>query len=266
MAVDGIQVMKHSLSVVLFAGGLIGAGIASFALSVSLGGPHREVPRVAAPDAGADVLLEIGRVLPGRPDELFVRGTLSDRQPQWSSTDSFRPPVGSGRPAPGELTPEFIERCLEVAHMIQPALGDALRALRERDPAMFEERLRRSTRLISLTELRERDPSFFELKLLELRVDAEVLRLARDLRHLHVHGGSSERIEELERQLLGQVRLQITFSLKARIDYLCQLQEEVARLERELARDREQADQLVDDRLRSLLGEAYHEQIGSPRR
>lgn len=161
-----------------------------------------------------------------------------------------------------DLTPGRITQCLEVAQMIDPALADGLRALRERDPALFARRLRQSTRLIALAELRERDPRLFDLKLTELRVDADVSRLARELRGAHLRGESG-RISGLESQLLMFVRAQVAFSIRAREDLLCRLRMEVERMEREYDRDRANPEQLVEQRLRSLLGEHWHPGFGT---
>jgi len=259
---------RRSISIFLL-GGLAGFGAASICISLLAGGSIVGGARLAAPDGVNARVQETGSAAGRDTPEWFV---LDDRTTSFHSdsrlgspTDSFRPLPETAAP-PVAMTPEFVERCLEVAAIIQPNLAEGLRALRERDPVAFEQRLRRSKRLLSLADLRDRDPRLFDLKLVELRVDAEVLRLARELRQMHGQEGSAERIQTLESQLLGQVRLQVAFTIHARTDYLCRLQEEVARLERELAQDRERPELLVEQRLRALLGEAYHDQFGVARR
>ena len=255
------------------AGGFVGLVAASVGISLLAGSSMLAggAWQTAADGSGGQVRIvenhspaaQGGRIVLRQPS---TRSADVDRSAErrWSGTDPFRPMSESA--SPPALTPEFVERCLEVAAVIQPSLAEGLRALRDRDPVAFEQRLRRSTRLLSLAELRDRDPRLFDLKLVELRVDAEVLRIARELRQLHGEGGPSDRIKTLETQLLGQVRLQVAFTIHARTDYLCRLQEEVARLERELAQDRERPEALVEQRLRGLLGDAYHEGFGALQR
>lgn len=187
--------------------------------------PARQAP---PPVRGGDVVGEIARAQQGEPDR----------------------PAEGGAPRP--LTPELVARCLEVAREIDPTLADGLIALRERDPAEFERRLQRSRRLIGLAELKDTDPASYDLKLLELRVDAEVRRLTEAARTARA-AGNDDRLAELERELLTWMRLQAGFALKARQDYLDRLRDHLARLERALDDAKATFDDRVETRVADLL-------------
>ncbi|MDY7109791.1 MAG: hypothetical protein SYC29_14240 [Planctomycetota bacterium] len=160
------------------------------------------------------------------------------------------------RKTPPQLTPELIDACLAVARDLDLQLAAELRRMRKEDPGQFERRLRHSRRLIALAELRERDPALYDLKKLELNVDAEVVRLARETRTARREGRLAD-AKILEKQLRGQVILQLGFAIKNREDYLCRLQELVERLEHELARQREPEnfDRAVELRMQQLLSD-----------
>lgn len=153
-----------------------------------------------------------------------------------------------------EMTPELVSTCLAVASDIDHALADRLRSMQQDDPALFQERLAKSQRLLSLASLRLRDPSGYALKRLELTVDASVQSLAHDIMDARQRDRKVE-AENLRIQLLGQIRLQIAFSHRAREEQLCQLQDMVERLQSELARERAHLDQRVYEQMRILLGE-----------
>jgi hypothetical protein len=174
------------------------------------------------------------------------------REPWSRRVEGPRP----GRSTPTPLTPELIDACLAVAQDIDTQLAAQLHQLRKDDPDQFERRLRHSRRLIALAELWQRDPDLYELKKLELNVDAEVIRLARETRQARREGRTAD-AEAFEKQLQAQVILQLGFSIRAREDYLCRLQELVQQLEAELAREREPEhfNRMVRQRMEELLSD-----------
>jgi len=187
---------------------------------------------------------------PGRRRGHDVLGAA--REPWSRRVEGPRP----GREAPAPLTAELIDACLAVAQDIDTQLAAQLRQLRKDDPEQFERRLRHSRRLIALAELWQRDPDLYDLKKLELNVDAEVIRLARETRKARREGRTAD-AEALEKQLQAQVILQLGFSIRAREDYLCRLQELVQQLESELARQREPEhfNRIVRQRMEELLSD-----------
>jgi hypothetical protein len=164
------------------------------------------------------------------------------------------------RSGPLELTAELIDECLQVAEDIDRTLADHLRTLQEKDPAKFEQRLRQSERLIGLVRLKQRDRWLYERKILELRVDAEVARLAAEARVAFTEGRTAD-AEAMSQQLRGQVILQECFRITAREEYLVRLQELVGQIEQELEaqKDPQNFERLVEQRMEQLLAGA-----GSP--
>ncbi len=155
-----------------------------------------------------------------------------------------------------KLTPDMIDLCVEIAQEIDPHLAEQLRVLRLQDQEKFERKLRQSRRLVALAELKQRDASLYELKLLEIKVDADVLRLAREVKQARREGRDYD-AGLLAKELRAQVILQQGFSIRNREDYLCRLQELVQRLDRELEAERqpENFERIVDQRLKQLLSD-----------
>lgn len=162
-----------------------------------------------------------------------------------------RAPLERPRDAVIPLSPEMIAACLAVAEDLDEGLARQLRELRDRDRAAFERRLRTSRRLISMAELRERDSVLYDLKLLEMKTDATVSRLAAEARAARRSGSAQAPV--LESQLRGQVIVQLAFRHRAREGYLRQLCELVERMERELEHDREHFDEVLANRMKELL-------------
>lgn len=198
-----------------------------------------------------------------RLDELLVG---SDQPPSSRPADA-EPPVhrvmpiaanGSGRaPAPlpgGQLSEDRIEQCLAVARDLDAQLAADLHRLRDTHREAFDRRLRRSHRLLALARLKERDPTLYDLKLLELNVDAEASRLAREVREAEA-GERSAAVAGLIDQLRGQVIIQLGLSIRAREDHLARMRELVRRLGEKLDEEREPAnfERAVDERMAELL-------------
>lgn len=139
-------------------------------------------------------------------------------------------------PFPAKPTKADLDDCLAVADAFDADLGKQLRELRETKPAEFERRVRGMRRLWELANLKRRDPSAYELKLYELRVDANVRRLVREIQHLKRTTKGSAQIDALRTTLEGEVRLQIAFDHLAREEYLCRVQDHATALLGELKR------------------------------
>jgi len=174
------------------------------------------------------------------------------REPWSRRLDRSRP----HRQPPARLTPELIDVCLAVAQDIDLQLAAELRKQREEDPERFEQRLRRSRRLIALAELWQRDPELYEQKKAELTVDAEVIRLARQVRQAYREDRTAD-AEALTRELRTKVIWQLGISLAAREEYVRRLRELVSELEEELAcqREPEHFNRMVQQRIDELLSD-----------
>ena len=171
------------------------------------------------------------------------------------------------RSVPAKLTPELIDQALRVAHDIDAAIATRFRDLRAKNPVELERRLRRATRIWDLVKLKQEEPHLYQLKLVELRVDAEVSRLAAELRKARGEQRESD-ADALEQQLRMQMRLKLVFEFKAREDYLCRLQDIVGRLEKELEAERQSLkknfDDVVDKRIAEMLARPHAHQHAKP--
>jgi hypothetical protein len=234
----------------------------ALAMAALVGPPPRvlDSPIASSPSAASSATAAPDREEEGRSAPPRERWTshrdrdVLDVQPEaWSQrveAPRFVPKT------PERLTPELIDACLAVARDLDLQLAEELRRMREEDPGQFERRLRHSRRLIALAQLRERDPALYDLKKLELNVDAEVVRLARETRQARREGRLAD-ARILEKQLRSQVILQLGFAIKNREDYLCRLQELVEKLEEELVRQREpdNFERAVELRMHQLLSD-----------
>ncbi len=88
-----------------------------------------------------------------------------------------------GRRRPGRpLSPKLVEQCLEVARDVEPELANRLEAIRQRSPGpAFERAIRNARHLRGLVDLKQRDPQVYELKVIELRLDAQIDSVLKEL-------------------------------------------------------------------------------------
>jgi hypothetical protein len=150
------------------------------------------------------------------------------------------------------LSPADEARCVQIAQQIDRDLGDRLVEARERDPAAFRAALDQiGDRLLALDRLRRSNRDLYEIKVRELRNDLQLQRDAEQYRAALAEG-DVERIDRLEDQLRGRIRVQIAFMIKSRFDYLCSLEEEVEGIHAKLESTGSNFDALVEDRLELL--------------
>ncbi|MDG2200713.1 MAG: hypothetical protein P8K80_05985 [Phycisphaerales bacterium] len=159
-------------------------------------------------------------------------------------------------PVKPNLSPAFIDRCLEVADELDPAFAKQLRALCEEDPTEFERIIRRQgPRLTGLAELKASDPKLYQLKLVELRVDASVQRLAVELRVAERDTpDDTSRIESLAQQLQGQLQIRLGLELGNQMLYIDRMEQQLEELKMQVESQRENFDQVVQAELARLTG------------
>jgi hypothetical protein len=228
--------------------------------------PARATNEPAPPKAATPPPAEVDALL------RLTQASKNDAPPSSARHRTTLPPLDADRagapwgqrverpgPTAAEMTPELIEACMAVAHDIDEKLAKRLETLRETDPSRFVRKIVQSRRLIAMAELREKDPVLYDLKLLELRVDADVSRLAIEVRRARREGRESD-AAVLEEDLRRQTIVQLGFRLMARDDYLCRLRDLVERLEKDLEHDRKHFNELLEKRMAELLREP-----GAPR-
>ena len=153
----------------------------------------------------------------------------------------------------GTLSPQLIERCLEVAREVDPQLAETLTDLRKRSPGReFERAIRDARHLISLARLKEEDPTLYGIKVQELRLDARIEVLAAEARQ--ARAADSAGAEKLEDELRGLVREQAALSIATRGMALRRLRDHLKTLQDQLNADSANFEQTVDRRLEELLG------------
>jgi hypothetical protein len=147
-----------------------------------------------------------------------------------------------------QLSPEMIQRCLEVAHDVDPALAEHLEQLRQtRGEPAFGRSIRRARHLVGLARLKERNPQLYDVKVQELKVDAKVTR-------------TLETIQEARRE--GR---QVSLSIASRGMYLQTLQEHVKGMQERLEKEATSFHKTVEKRYAKLLKELEAELEAEPK-
>lgn len=150
------------------------------------------------------------------------------------------------------LTPEDIQRCLEVAREVDPQLARRLADLRRESPGpAFERAIAGARYLRALANLKQRDPQLYNVKIMELQTDASIDGLLQEIREARRTASAS--IEGLEARLHGLVRIQVGYSIAARGMALRRLTEHVQKVTNKLAEDSKSFEKTVQRRLRELL-------------
>lgn len=152
-----------------------------------------------------------------------------------------------------QLSPEMIQRCLEVAHDVDPALAEDLEELRQtRGEPAFGQSIRRARHLVGLARLKERNPQLYDVKVQELKVDAKVTRTLEALQLARREGRS---VGHLEHELHELVREQVSLSIASRGMYLQTLQEHVKGMQERLEKEATSFHKTVEARYAELLEE-----------
>ena len=200
-------------------------------------------------------------------DELrLLDGALAEAEPR----EAHEKKVGASKPARGPavgdpdrrrrrpgrpLTPKLVEQCLEVAREVEPELANRLEAIRQRSPGpAFERAIRNARHLKGLVDLKQRDPQLYALKVKELRLDAQIDSILKQL--AGARQTSSEAAETIEAHVRGLVRQQVAASIASRGMYLLRLKENMKSLQEQLAHDAANFEEAVERRMRALIEEA----------
>lgn len=171
----------------------------------------------------------------------------------------------SGRPGgEREITPELIERVIDVAREVDEVTAQRLRTLcDEYSPAEVERFLRtEGRRLVALADLKSRDPELYDVKIRELQSEAHIAFLASQIATARL-AGDETRLAALRDEMLGSMRLHVAMSLAARRVYLKRLEEHVEALKIEFERDTMNFEQTVERRIAEVIEQALSEAEGS---
>lgn len=205
----------------------------------------------AAGDATAEMLQQLAMIeVPDQGDQPN-RGLM--KPGDWTRHRSGTAlPMTADSPSP-RMRIEFCERCNEVANDIDPSLARRLDAMRQQDPAEFERNMKIFGRkLFALGELKKHDPDLYAAKLNELRMELTVRQRANDLREARA-AGHTVQAEQYEAALRMALQMQLAWSLKARGDLLCRLEEQVRQIRSEMSDQAARMNELVEERFQALL-------------
>ena len=219
-------------------------------------------------DTSDEPAVSLARATANLPaDELrLLDGALAQAEPPEAhekNVGASKPGRGSAvgdpdrrRRRPGRpLSPKLVELCLEVARDVEPELANRLEAIRQRSPGpAFERAIRNARHLRGLVDLKQRDPQVYELKVRELRLDAQIDSVLKQL--AGARQTSSEAAETIEAHVRGLVRQQVAASIASRGMYLLRLKENLTSLQEQLAHDAANFEEAVERRMEALIEEA----------
>ena len=153
-----------------------------------------------------------------------------------------------------EITPEFLDQCMDVAEQVNPEWAKMMRRVCERNPEDFERYLRQTGRqLIGLVQLKQRDPNLYATKLKELHFEAHLKAMTQKLRLLYAEGrDDSTEAVELRSELRVLVQEQVALTLKSRGDYIIRLEKHIGTLKKQLEDDALNFFRTVEDRYQVL--------------
>ena len=153
-----------------------------------------------------------------------------------------------------EITPEFLDQCMEVAEQVNPEWAKMMRSVCERSPEDFERYLRQTGRqLIGLVQLKQQDPGLYATKLKELHLEAHLRVMTQKLRLLHAEGrDESTEAAEVRSELRVLVQEQVALALKSRGDYILRLEKHVDTFKKQLENDALSFFRTVEDRYQVL--------------
>jgi BMFP domain-containing protein YqiC len=181
--------------------------------------------------------------------------TMSDERREDRAGDDQNERLGRRRGGFREpITPEAIDRMLEVAREIDAPMAERLESLRVKDPVEFEQAIRQAARrLLAMADLKQRDPDLYEVRVTEMAQAAQVNRVAGQLREAYARNASSSETESLENQLRSLLQVQLALSIKAKAEYLCRLEEHVQKVRDEIDQEATHFATTVEARLQALI-------------
>jgi hypothetical protein len=134
---------------------------------------------------------------------------------------------------------ELIQRWLEVAYDIDPALGAKLTQLSQESPAKFDRTMRHGNvgrNLNSMAVLKQRDPDLYQTKVSLMMQTVQVNRIAAQLREA-IRTNSTGQIETLNAKLKTALEHQLGTEIKDKGDYICRIEEQLERAREDLIRE-----------------------------
>jgi hypothetical protein len=166
-----------------------------------------------------------------------------------------RTPFDVDKPIPARM----LEHVMAVLSEIDPELASQLSAICVADPAAFEHIIRRQgRRFLPLVRLRESEPELFEVKVAELKTDAEIYFVREGLKGCNM---SDPAIQAQLMQLRGLIRAKTALSIRAQTLHIERVERHLDGLRTKLQETTSRFDEIVDERLESLLKETREDEV-----
>lgn len=169
-------------------------------------------------------------------------------------------PPADGKPDPrrGEpqrwrpempISPEMVDRVIEVARDVSPDLAKQIEERRNASPEEMSQAMRQSARrLISLAVLKQRNPELYAIRVEDLRLQLELRTLGEQYRAA-VEAKDDARAKEVEAQIAAKARAQFDVDVRARAQELVALDQQVKTMREELLQEQREADAKVAERI-----------------
>lgn len=146
---------------------------------------------------------------------------------------------------------EIVQRWLEVANDIDPALGAKLSELSQQSPLKFDRAMRQGNvgrNLNSMALLKQRDPDLYQTKVSLMMQTVQVNRIAAQLREA-IRTNSAGQIETLKAKLKTALEHQLGTEIKDKGDYICRIEEQLERARDDLIREAVNFPHTIESRL-----------------
>jgi hypothetical protein len=146
---------------------------------------------------------------------------------------------------------ELVQRWLEVANDIDPALGAKLTELSQQSPLKFDRAMRQGNigrNLNSMALLKQRDPDLYQTKVSLMMQTVQVNRIAAQLREA-IRTNSAGQIETLKAKLKTALEHQLGTEIKDKGDYICRIEEQLERARDDLIREAVNFPHTIESRL-----------------
>jgi len=159
------------------------------------------------------------------------------------------------RMRPQPLSDEDAEEALSIIAELKPEAAERLRALRAEDPRRFAGELRgRFPRLGYLLRLKQADPAMYELRVSDMKLAGQSMRLAQAWRTADA-AGEADKADDLREQLAAVAADHFAVRQEIRAAELRKLEERLEALRDELEQRQADRDTIIEDHIERLLRE-----------
>lgn len=183
------------------------------------------------------------------------------RKPEGDQRRPKQPPFGpegpgdkQGPPPPEMMPAQEIneEEVIAFLKEFHPELAKELNKLREKNPEMYEERLRHHYfEMMHLRGLKKNNPQMYERIIHQQRLERELRELAEKY---HQSKDEKER-ESIKKQIRSILEKIFGLMEQNASEDIKRMEKEVNKLKEKLARKQAERDKLIEDRLKEIIGE-----------